>query len=223
MALGLPEGNLLVDTPPDLHAQLLREGIGLIHAVLHTHEHADHLFGLDDLRIFSAYLGQDLPLYCADRVERRVRTVYDYAFDPAARLIPSGGVPQLAIRPIDHDPFMVLGARVVPIPLRHGRLEVLGFRFGGVAYCTDTNAIPPTSLERLRNLDVLILDCLRPEPHPTHFSLEEAVEQARRIGARRTLFTHICHDLEHAATNALLPAGMELAYDGLAIDLPDLL
>lgn len=217
VVLGLPEGNLLIDTPPDLRSQLLREGIGIVKAVLHTHEHADHLFGLDDLRIFGAYLGHDLPLYCTEQVGGRIRKAYDYAFDPVARSIPSGGVPKLVLRQIGHEPFEVLGARVVPVPLRHGRFEVLGFRFGGIAYCTDTNEIPPASLPLLRDLDVLVLDCLRPTPHPTHFSLEQAVAQARQIGARRTLFTHMCHDLDHAATNAILPPGMELAYDGLTL------
>ena len=115
----------------------------------------------------------------------------------------------------DRDP----GSAITPIPLQHGRYSSLGFRFGNVAYCTDTNGIPETSRALLQGLDVLILDGLRHRPHPTHFSLEEAVETARQMQPRRTLFTHICHDLEHEATNATLPAGMELAYDGLVLPL----
>ena len=217
--LGLPEGNLLVDTPPDLREQLLRQRIGLVHAVLYTHDHADHLFGLDDLRIFARYLGRDLPTYCGRQVEDRIRKVYDYAFDPVARQYPAGGVPRLALRRITGEPLAVLGARVIPVPLEHGRFEVLGYRFGDVAYCTDVNEIPAESEPLLEGLDVLVLDCLRPRPHATHFSLDEAVETARRLAPKRTLFTHMCHDLEHEATNAALPPGMELAYDGMIIPL----
>jgi phosphoribosyl 1,2-cyclic phosphate phosphodiesterase len=112
----------------------------------------------------------------------------------------------------------VLGATLTPIPLWHGRGRVLGYRIGRLAYCTDTNQIPPEGLERLQDLDVLILDGLRHRPHPTHFTLEQAVEVARRLKPRKTYFTHVCHDLEHESTNASLPPGMELAYDGLAVE-----
>jgi phosphoribosyl 1,2-cyclic phosphate phosphodiesterase len=219
LLLGLPQGNLLVDTPPDLRMQLLRERVGTVHAVLYTHGHADHLFGLDDLRIFAHYLGHELPVYCDRLVEQRIRTVFDYAFDPATRGYPAGGVPRLELRPVCGEPLELLGAQVIPIAVRHGRFDVWGYRFGDVAYCTDTNGIPEESLPLLEGLEVLILDCLRRRPHATHFSLDEAVETARRLAPRRTLFTHMCHDLEHEATNAALPPGMALAYDGLAIPL----
>ena len=219
VALGLPEGNLLIDTPPDLRMQLLREQIGLIHSVIYTHEHADHLFGLDDLRIFADYLGHDLPVYCAESVDARIRKAYDYAFDDATRHYPAGGLPKLVLERIRTEPIEILGSRITPIPLQHGRYTSLGFRCGNVAYCTDTNGIPEASRTLLQGLDVLILDGLRHRPHPTHFSLEEAVETARQLKPRRTLFTHICHDLEHEATNAILPPGMELAYDGLVVPL----
>ena len=219
VALGLPAGNLLIDSPPDLHAQLVGQRIGLIHAVLYTHEHADHLFGLDDLRIFSQRLEGDLPVYCQRSVEERIRRTFDYAFDPATREFPAGGVPRLAFHEVFDRPLEALGARITPIPMRHGRGTTLGYRFGDVAYCTDVNEIPASSMELLRGLDVLILDGLRHRPHPTHFSLEEAVETARQLSPRRTFFTHIAHDLEHEATNASLPPGMELAYDGLRIPL----
>lgn len=216
--VSLPQGNLLIDTTPELRLQLLRERIGRIHAVAYTHGHADHLFGLDDLRIFAEYLGHDLPVYCTRPVEERIRRCFDYAFDPVARQYPAGGVPRLAFHPIATEPFAALGVRVVPIPLCHGRYHVLGFRIGNMAYCTDVNAIPPESERLLQSLDVLVLDCLRRRPHATHFSLDEAVAVAQRLGAKRTLFTHMCHDLDHDATNAALPPGMELAYDGLKID-----
>ncbi len=217
--VGLPEGNLLVDTPPDLWRQLVRERIGLIHATLFTHEHADHLFGLDDLRLFAHYLGRPVPIYCETAVEERIRKSFDYAFAPDAAGYHAGGVPQLEFRRIDTTPFELLGAKVTPLRLRHGRFNVLGFRFGRVAYCTDTNGIPDETWPLLEGLDVLILDALRHKPHPTHFSLGEALEVAQRVGASRTLFTHLSHDLEHAITNEALPPGMELAHDGMKIPL----
>ena len=140
---------------------------------------------------------------------------------PRRRKNYGGGVPQIAFHRITTEPFEVLCQRMMPIRLEHGRFRVLGFRFGNVAYCTDTNGIPPESWPLLEGLDVLVLDALRHKPHPTHFSLDEAVDVARRLGAKRTLFTHMSHDLEHEATNASLPPGMELAYDGLRIPLTD--
>ncbi len=218
LVLGLPEGNLLIDTPPDLRTQLLRERIGRIHSVLYTHDHADHLFGLDDLRIFMYYLNRRMPVYCEQFVEARIRKSFDYAFTPQA---PSygGGVPQLEFHEITTAPFDVLGQRIIPMRLEHGRFQVLGFRFGNVAYCTDTNAIPDESRALLQNLDVLILDALRPRSHTTHFSLDQAIAAAQELKPKRTLFTHMAHDLEHEATNSILPAGMELAYDGLRVKL----
>lgn len=219
LVLGLPDGNLLIDTPPDLWRQLIRERIGLIHATLFTHEHADHLFGLDDLRLFAHYLGHAVPIYCEQAVEERIRKSFDYAFGPETATYHAGGVPQLAFHRIGLEPFELLGTTITPLRLRHGRFNVLGFRFGNVAYCTDTNGIPEESWPHLQNLDVLILDALRHHPHPTHFSLGEAIEVAHRLKPKRTLFTHISHDLEYESTSALLPDGMEFAYDGLQIDL----
>jgi phosphoribosyl 1,2-cyclic phosphate phosphodiesterase len=219
VVLGLPEGNLLVDTPPELRIQLVRERIGLIHAVVYTHPHADHLFGLDDLRIFPRYLGHELPIYCEEEVEMAIRRSFAYAFDPAVHEYPAGGVPRLIFRRIEAGPLDVLGARITPIRLLHGRMPILGFRVGNVAYCTDTNQIPSESMPLLEGLDVLILDGLRREPHVTHFGIDEAVEIARRLAPKRTFFTHISHRLEHEETNRTLPPGMQLAYDGLRVPL----
>jgi phosphoribosyl 1,2-cyclic phosphate phosphodiesterase len=219
LMLGLPQGNLLVDTPPELRIQLVRERLGLVHAVLFTHAHADHLFGLDDVRLFPYYIGHPLPIYCEQEVEARIRKSFDYAFDPITREYPAGGVPQVDFHPIATEPFEVLGAPVQPIRLLHGRTQVLGFRFGNVAYCTDTNEIPAESWPLLAGLDVLILDALRHKPHPTHFSLAQSIEVAERLRPRRTIFTHLSHDLEHQATCDSLPDGMELAYDGLKLPL----
>lgn len=217
--LGLPEGNLLIDTPPDLRTQLIREQIGLAHAVLYTHAHADHLFGLDDLRIVAGYLDAEVPIFCERAVEEVIRRTFAYAFDPVAMAYPAGGVPRLVFRTIHTEPFELLGVRVTPVRLLHGYQPALGFRFGNVAYCTDAKAIPPESMELLEGLDVLILDCLRDEPHLTHMNVEEALETVHRLRPRRTLFTHISHRLEHEATSRRLPPGVELAYDGLRISL----
>jgi phosphoribosyl 1,2-cyclic phosphate phosphodiesterase len=160
-----------------------------------------------------------MPLYCEESVERRIRKSFDYAFAAPAN-IHAGGVPQLDFHRIGTEPFEVLGAAVQPVRLLHGpNFEVLGFRFSNVAYCTDVNHIPAESMQRLEGLDVLILDALRDRPHVTHFSLDEAVEIARRLRPKRTLFTHMSHDLEHMATCARLPEGMDLAYDGLRVPL----
>jgi len=217
--LGLPEGNLLIDTAPDLRVQLLRERIAAVHAVCYTHDHADHLFGLDDLRVLVYYLGHEMPIHCDRHVEDRIRRVFEYAFDPATQALPRGALPQLTFRAITGEPFELLGTRVVPIPLRHGPFHAWGYRVGNVAYCTDANAIPPQSVPLLEGLDVLILDALRLRPHATHFSLDEAIAAARQLAPKRTLFTHICHELEHEAIGATLPSGMELAYDGMKIPL----
>ncbi len=217
--LGLPQGNLLVDTPPDLRTQLLREGIGIVHAVLYTHEHADHVFGLDDLRLMQFYLDGPVPLYCEPKVEARIRKSFDYAFTPPAGLH-TGGAPQLVFHTIGLEPFEVLGAEVRPVRLRHGpNFDVLGFRFGDIAYCTDTNEIPPESMAQLEGLDVLILDALRFTPHVTHYSLDEAIAVAEQLRPRKTYLTHTSHELDYEDMQARLPDGIELAYDGLRIEL----
>ncbi|MDE0865146.1 MAG: MBL fold metallo-hydrolase [Rubripirellula sp.] len=223
VAIRTESGTILIDTAPDMRTQLLRESIPLIHAVIYTHEHADHLFGLDDLRLFPFRLGAPVPLFCETNVEARIRKSYDYAFRDQAETHP-GATPQLEIKTIQPDTaFQVLGLRIQPIRMSHGpNFEVLGFRIGDFAYCTDTNHIPETSLELLQGLDLLVIDALRQKPHPTHFTVTEACEIAKRIKVPRTYLTHICHDLDHDATNASLPDGVEMAYDGLrfSIQLP---
>ena len=217
VAVGLPGGTLLIDTTPDLRSQLLRERIGRVNAILYTHDHVDHVYGLDDVRPICFASGGPIPVYCEERVENRIRRAFDYAFQPMP--VPGGGVPKIHFERITTDPFTLLGARVVPLRLRHGVFDVLGFRFGDLAYCTDTNEIPDATWPLLEGLDTLVLDCLRPSRHPTHFSLDEAIAVARRVNARRTLFVHMSHDIEHAAVSAKLPAGIEIAYDGLAVPL----
>lgn len=207
--------HLLVDTAPELRLQCLACGVRRVDAVLYTHAHADHVAGLDDVRIFNHLAGGPLPVYAAPDTLARVTEMFGYAFahDPD---YPSAK-PNLVGVPLA-GPLEIGGRRVVPIPYAHGPTAVLGFRVGDIAYCPDCSAIPDTSRPLLAGLEVLVLDALRHRPHPTHFNLEQAVAEARRIGARRTWFTHIAHDLGHAATDARLPDGMALAYDGLVCE-----
>jgi phosphoribosyl 1,2-cyclic phosphate phosphodiesterase len=207
--------NLLIDTGPELRLQCLAHNIRHIDAILHTHWHADHVAGLDDVRRFNWLQGRPLTVYAHPDTLMRLRQMFGYAFDDDPGY-PSSK-PELNMVPLE-GPVELCGRTVVPIPLRHGPLEVHGFRVGNIAYCADCNAIPDESRELLRGLDVLVLDGLRRRPHPTHFNLEQAVQEARRIGAKRTYFTHIAHELGHAQTNAKLPADMELAYDGLVCE-----
>lgn len=204
---------LLVDTSPELRLQCLAAGIDAVDAVLFTHHHADHVAGLDDLRRFNWLMKKALPCYGTPRTLDGLRRMFSYAFEAAADSPHSR--PQLELIEITDRTFEIAGERIVPVPLMHGPMPVLGYRFGRFAYCTDCSVIPPDSFPLLRGLEVLILDALRLDPHPTHFSLPQAVDAAERIGAGRTYFTHMAHQLQHAETNARLPRGMALAYDGL--------
>jgi len=208
---------VLVDTGPELRLQALAQDVRQVDAICLTHHHADHVVGLDDVRRFNWLGGGAIPVYGNAETIRGVRTMFPYAFrdDPD---YPSSK-PNLLPRVVA-GPFEVGGRAVIPIPLLHGRMPVLGYRIGDVAYCTDCSEIPEASRRLLRGLEVLILDALRRRPHPTHFNLEQAVEVAREIGARKTYFTHIAHELGHAQTNAELPDGMELAWDGLVCESP---
>ena len=211
-------GTVLVDTPPDLQTQLVREAIPLVHAVVFTHEHADHIFGLDDLRLFPFRLGGPVPLYATQTVEDRSRRSFDYAFHDREETHP-GSKPRLEFRRVSPDQdFAVLGQTWTPIPMLHGpHFQTLGYRIGDFAYCTDVSHIPESSFEKLRGVRTLVLGALREEPHPTHFNLEQAIEAARKIGARRTLLTHVGHNLDYAAANRRLPDGIDLAFDGMQL------
>lgn len=212
-----PDGHcILVDTGPDLRYQALRAGLQRVDAVLYTHGHADHLFGLDELRRFNHLHKAPVPLFGMPETLADVRRTFGYAFTEGARR--GGGVPDLQLWPLA-GPFALFGLDIVPVPVRHGPWTVLAFRIGSFAYVTDCNGIPDASLAALEGVETLVLDALRRRPHPTHFSLDQAVEMARRLRARTTYFTHIAHELPHAATVASLPPGMSLAYDELVLDL----
>ncbi|WP_250846912.1 MBL fold metallo-hydrolase [Aquisphaera insulae] len=218
VVLEFPAGRLLVDTSPEMRIQLLREKISRIHAIAFTHHHADHLFGLDDARLFPKWTGGPVPVFCEQETEDCIRRVFSYAFRDESRDWPAGFVPKIEfVRVRPGEPFHALGQEILPIRLDHGRFSVLGFRVGNLAYCTDVNRIPESSWGLLEGLDTLVLDALRFEPHPTHFSVEEALAAVRRLRPRRTWFTHISHGLDHEATDALLPEGVRLAHDGLRI------
>lgn len=206
---------LLVDTSTDLRQQALTNAIARVDAILFTHAHADHVMGLDEVRRFNSLQGGPVPCYASDATWADLKRTFHYAF--AAAPSQGGGVPKLDARTIS-GAFTVGGVRVVPVPLWHGRLPILGFRFGGLAYLTDCNGIPDESWPLLEGLDTLVIDALRFRTHPTHFSVDEALGVTRRLSPRRSYLTHICHDLGHEAVSASLPAGIELAYDGLALD-----
>lgn len=215
-----PDGTFVIDTTPELRLQLLAAKIDVVHAAVFTHGHADHIMGLDDLRICGLRLKRPLPVHAEPVVEEHLRKAFFYAFQPPNPLAHAGSVPQFDPHPILEplEPFMVCGVRVEPIRLYHGTMPVLGFRIGNVAYCTDVSRIPDESWPLLEGLDVLILDALRFEPHPTHFNVEQAMEVVERVRPKMTYFTHISHQLDHDVMNAQLPKHVELAYDGLVID-----
>ncbi len=204
---------LLIDTSMDLRQQLLRDPMPRIDAVLYTHAHADHIYGMDDLRRFNHLQHQPIPVYGSSSTIHRLRQAFGYAFDlPAFQ----NGVPNLISNIVD-KPFRVNGTEIIPIPLWHGKMEILGYRIGNFAYCTDVSAIPQSSYALLQNLEVLVLDALREEPHPTHFSLSQAIREAQKIGAGQTWFTHMNHKIDHQRHSALLPERCALAWDGLIL------
>jgi phosphoribosyl 1,2-cyclic phosphate phosphodiesterase len=207
---------VLVDAGPDLRAQALRHDIRRVDAILFTHGHADHILGIDDVRRFNALMKRPMPCYGDAQTLGDIRKTFHYAFDPATPK--GGGLPRLDLSRVD-GPLRIGDLDVRPVPLWHGERAILGFRFDRFAYLTDCNRLADEAWGLLDGLDVVVLDALRERPHPTHFSLDEAIEAARRIGARQTWFTHMCHQLPHGPINARLPAGMALAYDGLVLDL----
>lgn len=213
--LELAAGNLLIDTSPDFREQALRFAIPRVDAVLYTHSHADHVFGLDDLRIFNFLQRAPIPCFGSPETMARMRQIFTYVFEDGQE---GGGKPKLELHPVT-APFELLGETVVPVPVEHGEMPVYGYRIGPFACVTDVSAIPESSYELLGGLDLLVLSALRYRPHPTHFSFAEAIAAARRIGARRTLFTHIAHDVDHARPELALPSGMEIGHDGLVVEL----
>jgi phosphoribosyl 1,2-cyclic phosphate phosphodiesterase len=207
--------SILVDTTPDFRQQALTYGVTRIDAILFTHSHADHILGLDDIRRFNFMQGGAVPCYASADTWSEIRRTFYYAFDGVQRL--GGGVPRLEPHEID-GPMVIGGVRVVPVPLWHGDAPILGFRFGNFAYLTDCNRLADEAWSLIEGVDTLVLDALRDKPHTTHFTVAEAVDVVARVRPARALLTHMSHDLSHAATNARLPSPVELAYDGLVLD-----
>ena len=213
--LSLPDGTRVqIDTGPDFRTQALRHRLPRIDAVLYTHGHADHVLGLDDLRRYNHLQHGRIPCYGDTQTIGELRRTFGYIFDRATPA--GGGLPEIDLHVVE-TPFTLGAAEIVPVPLWHGRRLVQGYRIGSLAYLTDCSAIPETSWPLLEGVDVVVLDALRHRPHPTHFTVAQALEVVERLAPSHAWFTHICHDLPHAATTASLPDGVDLAYDGLSV------
>jgi len=205
---------ILIDTTPDFRTQALRAQIERVDAILYTHAHADHILGLDDVRPFNYRQRAEIPIYAKQETLDAIRRVFQYAFEPEPA---QTSIPRLKLHPIEDEPFDLFGLTIQPLRVMHGEARILGFRFGAAAYITDQSDIPEATKEKLRGLDVLFLDALRHKPHPTHSTVAQSLKWVEEFKPRRTYFTHISHDLGHACTEATLPAGVKLAYDGLEI------
>jgi phosphoribosyl 1,2-cyclic phosphate phosphodiesterase len=205
---------VLIDSTPDFREQAIRENIRRLDAVFYTHTHADHLLGIDDLRPLSfGHKPNKLPLYAQPDAAEFIRNMFRYIFDGDYKF---GGLPRVELKPIE-GPVELFGARFVPVPVIHGETEIYGFRFGSAAYLTDHSVVPETSLAQLEDLDILFLDALRHQPHPTHSTVANSLRIVEQAKPKRAFFTHICHDLSHEATNATLPANVRLSYDGMKL------
>jgi phosphoribosyl 1,2-cyclic phosphate phosphodiesterase len=214
---------LLVDTPPELRLQLVATGIATVDAVLFTHEHADHIHGIDDLRAISIRRSSPLPFYAEAPTFDTLQARFPYIFDAAFRPLPGTTRPEGALHPIvPGEAFTVNDTVVVPIAVPHGRASVVGYRVGDIAYITDAKTLPDAALTLLAGVRVLVLNALLRKTHPTHFSISEAIDMAQRVGAERTYFTHLTHDNFHADLAAELPPGIMPAHDGLVVNLPEI-
>lgn len=212
---------ILVDTPPELRLQLIDAGISSVDAVLYTHDHADHVHGIDDLRAVSIRREEDLPVYGPADALERIQSRFPYIFDKDVKPPKGTSRPELVLHPVEsRRPFTVAGVEVLPIEVSHGfGMVVYGYRVGDIAYLTDAKQIPEESLEALKGVRILVVNGLFERPHPTHLSIPEACELAQSIGAEKTFLTHLTHENSHQELARRLPRGVEPAYDGLIIEL----
>jgi phosphoribosyl 1,2-cyclic phosphate phosphodiesterase len=206
--------NVLIDTTPDFRTQALRAKLNRLDAILFTHEHADHIMGLDDVRPFNFRQKGSIPIFGSEETLAAIRRTFQYIFNDD---LPESSIPNLETHALDGSTFNLFGLEIRPLRLLHGRCVVYGYRFGTAAYLTDHNEIPAETLQHLSGLDVLFLDALRHKPHPTHSTVARSMAYAEQLNPRRTYFTHICHELPHARTENALPPHIRLAYDGLEI------
>jgi phosphoribosyl 1,2-cyclic phosphate phosphodiesterase len=216
IAIEWNDRRVVVDTGPDFREQALRAGIRRVDAVFYTHAHADHIMGMDDLRPLSfPHMPGNLPLYADAETGSILERVFDYTFSPESQYPTRARVKLHRIS--GHETVEVDGVSFQRVPLLHGPTEVSGFRFGNAAYLTDMKTIPESSLPLLENLDVMILDGLRPQPHPSHATLEEAMRWVEVVKPKRAWMTHMSHEVDHEATEATFPPHVRLSYDGLRI------
>lgn len=208
--------NVVIDTTPDFRTQALRAKIDRLDAVLFTHEHADHIMGLDDVRPFNFRQKGRIPIFASADTMRAIHRCFRYIFEGGER---ESAIPQLESHTLNGEAFDLFGLEFTPIRLLHGRAPIYGFRFGQAAYLTDHSEIPAESLNQLLGLDVLFLDALRLKPHPTHSTVERSMKYVQTLAPERAFFTHICHDLPHARTERDLPPNIRLAYDRLEINI----
>jgi phosphoribosyl 1,2-cyclic phosphate phosphodiesterase len=206
---------LLIDASTDLRQQALSYKIERLDAILLTHHHADHIFGLDDLRVYNYLQKEKIPVYCPEKSLEEIKKVYSYAFENDCV---KGGIPRMELIPVCNDTFNVKSIEVVPVPVNHGDIGILGYKIGNLAYLTDVSSIPESSLPLLDGLGVLVLSALRYKPHPKHLTVEQAVETAGRIKAKKTYFTHISHWVDHYDFKEMLPENMEPSFDGLEVE-----
>lgn len=212
-----PNTTIVVDTSADFRQQMLKHNVNKLDAVLYTHHHFDHIGGFDDIRAFNFVMNKPLAIYTTETTLNHLECTFEYAFNVPEQI--GGGVPDIEVHLLKNAPFVVNDIEITPIPLLHGKMEVIGFRIGNFAYCTDTNAIPDKSMDLLQNLDILIIDGLRYSKHPTHFSVGESLEVIRQLKPQKSYLTHVSHHILHETAEENFPNNVFVAYDGIIFEL----